>query len=91
MLWVFIRIDTNKYPQHMFLWRNNGNYPKLSSDNPLSVLLLPRCTILKAYFLMVLLKRDDLETKIKSYCPHIANVMSNYVKLYVIPLSIDCY
>ena len=35
MLWVFVRIASNEYPQYMLLWRNIENYLKLSSINEL--------------------------------------------------------
>ena len=42
MLWVLIRIAyeccygeiSNGYPQHMFLWRNNENYPSVVPTQP---------------------------------------------------------
>ena len=38
MLWVLIRIasrgDSNEYPQHMFLWRTDENYPSIIIKYP---------------------------------------------------------
>ena len=35
MLWVLIRIDSNEYPQRIFLWRNRENYPLIITEYPL--------------------------------------------------------